>query len=69
MRSSLTSCPDVFPEEQHYAIICLAHGGSDLETVKLNSWTEAATVLWQVAHNLSRAERELQFEVSPTYIG
>jgi hypothetical protein len=40
------------------------HAGSDLESVKLRSWIDAATVLWQVALALSEAEDSIQFEVS-----
>jgi hypothetical protein len=54
---------DSFKEDQLYAVVCLAHGGSDLETVRLKTWSEAASILWQVAESLSRAEREMQFEV------
>ena len=38
------------------------HAGIDLESVKLTSWSEAATILWQVSSSLSQAERSLQFE-------
>ena len=55
---------DTFPDNQLYALVCLSHGGQDLETVKLKSWSEAASVLWQVALSLSQAEEKLQFEVS-----
>lgn len=45
-----------------FAIICLTHGGLDLENVKLKTWQEAVHVLWQVADSLGRAEQALQFE-------
>jgi hypothetical protein len=59
--------PDAFPETQLYALVCLSHGGSDLETVKLKSWSEAASILWQVAQALAEAEKKLKFEVSGLY--
>lgn len=40
----------------------MEHAGVDLESVKLKTWAEAATVLWQVSSALSQAERNLQFE-------
>ena len=54
---------DSFGPEQLYALICLSHGGTDLETAKLRNWQEATSVLWQVAQALSTAEQQLQFEV------
>lgn len=42
------------------------HAGVDLESVKLKTWTEAATILWQVTSALSEAESTLQFEVRPS---
>ncbi|ORY72718.1 hypothetical protein BCR35DRAFT_160117 [Leucosporidium creatinivorum] len=54
--------PDVLPADQVYAVVCLSHAGSDLEGYKLRSWTEAASVLWQVATICAEAEERLEFE-------
>jgi len=54
---------DVLPSDQVYAIVCLSHAGSDLEGYKLKSWTEAMSVLWQVATICAEAEERLEFEV------
>jgi len=43
-------------------MIVLSHGGRDLESYKLKSWVEAASVLWQVAGVCARAEEAHQFE-------
>lgn len=45
-------------------MIILAHGGRDLESCKLKSWVEAASVLWQVTAACARAEEVVEFEVS-----
>ncbi|BGP12939.1 hypothetical protein JCM10213_004359 [Rhodosporidiobolus nylandii] len=54
--------PDVLPSNQLYALILLSNAGSDLETYKLRSWREAASVLYQVVETLGRAEEEFGFE-------
>ncbi|KAK9899310.1 hypothetical protein P389DRAFT_209283 [Cystobasidium minutum MCA 4210] len=54
--------PDAFASNQIFALICMEHAGVDLESVKLASWSEAATVLWQVSSSLSQAEQNLRFE-------
>ncbi|GAA5985938.1 hypothetical protein JCM11641_004835 [Rhodosporidiobolus odoratus] len=54
--------PDVLPDSQLYALILLSNAGEDLETYKLRTWREAASVLSQVTETLSRAEREVGFE-------
>lgn len=41
----------------------MEHAGTDLETVKIKRWSEAAAILWQVGLALSAAEESLQFEV------
>lgn len=63
------SNPDVLPANQVYIVILLAHGGVDLESFKLKSWVEAASVLWQVAAVCARAEAAVQFEVSSAISG
>ncbi|KAM0756244.1 hypothetical protein T439DRAFT_320942 [Meredithblackwellia eburnea MCA 4105] len=54
--------PHVLPSNQIYALICLRHGGSDLENFRLRSWVDAASVLWQVARTCATAEEGCQFE-------
>ena len=41
----------------------MEHAGTDLESIKLKTWSEAATILWQVSLALSEAEATLDFEV------
>lgn len=55
---------DCLPATQTYAILVLADGGPDLESVKLSSWVQAASVFWQVVQALATAEKECEFEVS-----
>ncbi|BGP21844.1 other/Haspin protein kinase [Rhodotorula toruloides] len=54
--------PHVLPSSQLYALILLSHAGSDLETYKLKSWRDAASVLVQVTQTLSVAEDLKGFE-------
>lgn len=54
--------PSVLPDDQVYAVICLAHAGSELETYKLASWSEALDVLLQTAHIVARGEKNFQLE-------
>ncbi|KAL8283760.1 hypothetical protein RQP46_005555 [Phenoliferia psychrophenolica] len=54
--------PDVLPASQTYVVITLAHGGSDLESFKLKSWTDAASILIQVAKTCAKAEEAIGFE-------
>lgn len=61
----------VFPEIQHYVVILLPHGGSDLEArdfalaqkKKRNAWRQCASVFWQVCTALAVAEQAVSFEV------
>ncbi|SCZ91050.1 BZ3500_MvSof-1268-A1-R1_Chr1-3g02513 [Microbotryum saponariae] len=55
--------PSVLHDNQVYAIICLAHAGTDLESFKLKSWKDAASVLWQAAQACARGEEKVEFEV------
>ncbi|SCV68901.1 BQ2448_1022 [Microbotryum intermedium] len=54
--------PSVLPDRQVYAIICLVHAGTDLESFKLKSWKDAASVLWQAAQACARGEEKVEFE-------
>ncbi|GAA6022924.1 hypothetical protein JCM10207_006866 [Rhodosporidiobolus poonsookiae] len=54
--------PDAFPSTQLYALILLENAGADLETSKLRSWKEAASVIGQVAQTVARAEERCGFE-------
>ena len=51
------------PDEQLYVCICLPYCGPDLEAVKLSSWTEAASVFYQVVRSIAAAEHLHRFEV------
>ncbi|BGP04973.1 hypothetical protein JCM10049v2_000775 [Rhodotorula toruloides] len=54
--------PHVLPSSQLYALILLSHAGSDLETYKLKTWRDAASVLVQVTQTLAVAEEKKGFE-------
>ncbi|TXT15882.1 hypothetical protein VHUM_00385 [Vanrija humicola] len=57
--------PDVFGESQQYALVALSNGGEDLEGYKFEAsrgWVQAASVFWQVADALGRAEKWTDFE-------
>ncbi|EJU06327.1 hypothetical protein DACRYDRAFT_13022 [Dacryopinax primogenitus] len=57
--------PGCFNEHQLYAIIQMSYCGEDLEHYrfpKSTGWQQAASVFWQVAKSLERAEQYLQFE-------
>ena len=69
-RGSENERPDFYAEDQHFAIICLENGGTDLEHFPLEGWEEAWEVFWQVTLALARGEKERDFEVclEPTFI-
>ncbi|BGO96830.1 Other/Haspin protein kinase [Rhodotorula toruloides ATCC 204091] len=54
--------PHVLPSYQLYALILLSHAGSDLETYKLKTWRDAASVFVQVTQTLAVAEEKKGFE-------
>ena len=62
-RGSENERPDFYAEDQHFAIICLENGGTDLEHFPLEGWEEAWEVFWQVTLALARGEKERDFEV------
>ena len=62
-RGSENERPDFYTEDQHFAIICLENGGTDLEHFYLEGWEEAWEVFWQVTLALARGEKERDFEV------
>ncbi|KAH9809992.1 hypothetical protein DFH28DRAFT_1186021 [Melampsora americana] len=54
--------PGKFSRRQLYCCMLSGRAGEDLESFDLRNWQEAASVLSQVAHTLSRAERNHEFE-------
>lgn len=54
----------MFSSTQVYAVLCLAHAGTDLESFKVRSWREAASILRQVIKICALAEVAIEFEVS-----
>ncbi|GAA5892504.1 hypothetical protein JCM6882_005633 [Rhodosporidiobolus microsporus] len=54
--------PDALPAKQLYALILLENAGTDLETCKLRSWKEAASVWGQVVETVGAAEEQVGFE-------
>lgn len=53
---------DFLGEEQLYAVLILAHGGTDLEHSTLNDYSEARALLLQVCLSLASVEQSLRFE-------
>ncbi|KZO98100.1 hypothetical protein CALVIDRAFT_562490 [Calocera viscosa TUFC12733] len=57
--------PGCFPESQLYAVIEMSYSGEDLEKYKFpkrTAWQQAASVFWQAARSIERAEHHLRFE-------
>jgi len=47
---------DSYPASQHYLVLILEHGGTDLENAKIEDWDAARAVLFQVVVALALAE-------------
>lgn len=54
--------PDVFSDQQLFAILLLEYGGPDLEHTELQSWDQAISIVQQLTLSLSAAEHHLSFE-------
>ncbi|EGG06790.1 uncharacterized protein MELLADRAFT_62985 [Melampsora larici-populina 98AG31] len=54
--------PGKFSRRQLYCCMLSGQAGKDLESLDLINWQEAISVFSQVAHTLSRAERDHEFE-------
>ncbi|KAJ1602267.1 hypothetical protein NDA14_003614 [Ustilago hordei] len=54
--------PDVFGSQQVYALLVMTDGGMDLESLKVKSWLQAASIFWQVVTGLSEMESRIEFE-------
>lgn len=54
--------PGKFSRRQLYCCMLSGRAGEDLESFDLRNWQEATSVFSQVAHTLSRAERDHEFE-------
>lgn len=54
--------PHVLGRQQVYALIVMSDGGKDLESLKVKSWLQAASIFWQVVAGLSEMESRYEFE-------
>jgi Haspin like kinase domain len=63
--ADISAAPDIFAEDQAFALLCLPYSGVDLESYTPRSWWEALVILLQVAQSLAEAEAFCQFEVGP----
>ncbi|SPO20512.1 related to ALK1 - protein kinase [Ustilago trichophora] len=54
--------PHVLGHQQVYALIVMSDGGKDLESLKVKSWLQAASIFWQVVAGLSEMESRYEFE-------
>ncbi|SPO21432.1 related to ALK1 - protein kinase [Ustilago trichophora] len=54
--------PHVLGRQQVYALIVMSDGGTDLESLKVKSWLQAASIFWQVVAGLSEMESRYEFE-------
>ncbi|WFD02622.1 non-specific serine/threonine protein kinase [Malassezia obtusa] len=61
--------PDVLPETQRYALLCMDDAGTELEHTPLRSWRQRAAVFWQTAYALAEAEAASEFEHRDLHLG
>nr|CDI51743.1 serine threonine kinase [Melanopsichium pennsylvanicum 4] len=54
--------PHVLGRTQVYALLVMTDGGVDLESLKVKSWTHAASIFWQVVKGLGEMEELYEFE-------
>ncbi|KAJ1029919.1 hypothetical protein NDA16_000835 [Ustilago loliicola] len=54
--------PDVLGSQQVYALLVMTDGGMDLESLKVKSWLQAASIFWQVVAGISEMESRIEFE-------
>uniref|UniRef100_V5E8T2 non-specific serine/threonine protein kinase n=2 Tax=Kalmanozyma brasiliensis (strain GHG001) TaxID=1365824 RepID=V5E8T2_KALBG len=54
--------PHVLGRQQVYALLVMTDGGMDLESLKLRSWSQAASIFRQVAIGLGKMETKYEFE-------
>ncbi|CDS00530.1 uncharacterized protein SPSC_02079 [Sporisorium scitamineum] len=54
--------PHVLGRQQVYALLVMSDGGVDLESLKVKSWLQAASIFKQVMEGLSEMENKYDFE-------
>ncbi|GAC99589.1 hypothetical protein PHSY_007192 [Pseudozyma hubeiensis SY62] len=54
--------PDVLGRQQVYALLVMTDGGMDLESLRVKSWLQAASIFWQVVGGLGVMESKYEFE-------
>jgi hypothetical protein len=54
--------PDVYDDDQLFALLVMPHGGCDLESFEVKSWSAARSIWSQVVLGLAIAEEKRRFE-------
>lgn len=54
--------PHVLGRQQVYAVLVMTDGGTDLESLRIKSWLQAASIFWQVVGGLGTMEAKYEFE-------
>lgn len=61
--------PDILPDTQLYAVLCMDDAGTELEHTPLSSWAQRAAVFWQTAYAIAAAEQSAEFEHRDLHLG
>ena len=54
--------PHVLSRRQVYALLVMTDGGMDLESLKVKTWLQGASIFWQVVAGLGEMESKYEFE-------
>lgn len=54
--------PDALGGSHAYAVLVMTDGGVDLESLRVKSWVQAASIFWQVSAGLAEMEARYKFE-------
>ncbi|TKY91047.1 hypothetical protein EX895_001046 [Sporisorium graminicola] len=54
--------PDMLGRQQVYALLVMSDGGVDLESLRVKTWVQAASIFGQVVHGLAVMEARCTFE-------
>ncbi len=54
--------PDALGGSHAYAVLVMTDGGVDLESLRVKSWLQAASIFWQVSAGLAEMEARYEFE-------
>ncbi|CAG9765312.1 unnamed protein product [Ceutorhynchus assimilis] len=61
-RGSINDSPEIFKEDQLYAVLETSYGGCDMESFAFENASQAFSMCLQIAYAMAVAEEELQFE-------